>query len=95
MEDAARVAAREDVVWADVEGELVLLHSGTGAYFALNETGAELWRRLGGGGATEAELVDARVAAFWVERPEAERDVRALVGELREADLVVAAEGAR
>jgi PqqD family protein of HPr-rel-A system len=92
MTDATRLAARDDVVWADVEGELVLLHSGTGAYFALNESGAELWRRLGQDGASEAELVEALMAAYRVERPDAERDVRQIVDELRAADLVVAGE---
>ena len=97
MGHAARLAARDEVVWADVEGELVLLHSGTGDYYALNETGAVLVAPPSARTARKAQARRShgrrRRRVFEVQRPDAEWDVRALVDALREADLVVTGSG--
>jgi Coenzyme PQQ synthesis protein D (PqqD) len=86
-----RVAVEDSVVWADVEGELVLLRPETGAYYALNETGADVWRWLHDNPADEEELVDRLVAAYAVERWAADADVRRLLANLAAHGLVVIA----
>ena len=48
---------------------------------ALSETGDFIWARLEQG-ATEAELVDALLAEYEVDRPRAERGVRQFLAEL-------------
>lgn len=54
---------------------------------ALSESGALLWEKLEHG-ATEDELVDAMLAEYEVEREQAEADVRAFVGELRDEGII-------
>jgi predicted Rdx family selenoprotein len=83
-----RVAQEPSVVWADVEGELVLLLPETGGYFALNGTGAELWRLLAGGPAAEQELVGRLVGGYQVEPSRAAADVGRFLAELERHGLV-------
>jgi PqqD family protein of HPr-rel-A system len=83
-----RVAQEPSVVWADVEGELVLLLPETGGYYALNGTGAHLWRLLAGGPAAEQELVGRLVGGYQVEPPEAAADVGRFLAELERHGLV-------
>ena len=83
-----RVTPRETVVWADVEGELVLLRPETGAYYALNETAAAIWRLLADGPAAEHGLVGHLVDGYDVEPSVASADVRRLLAELQASGLV-------
>jgi hypothetical protein len=77
---------------ADIGGEIVLLHPQDGAYFALNETGAQLWRQLVAGAVPRGAAVRRAAAAVtdgWlVEAPHAERDLRELLDELARRRLV-------
>ena len=50
----------------------------------LNETGAFLWKLMAEKDCTEAELVDALLAEYEVEREIAEKDVHAVVELLKE-----------
>ena len=54
---------------------------------ALTESGALLWERLEQG-ATEAELAQALLAEYEVERGQAEADVRSFVAELRDKGVL-------
>jgi hypothetical protein len=83
-----RVTLKETVVWADVEGELVLLEPDTGAYYALNETGADVWRHLAGGPAGEQDLLDRLVDSYAVEPSVAAADLRRLLVALEASGLV-------
>jgi hypothetical protein len=83
-----RVALEPSVVWADVEGELVLLLPETGGYFALNQTGADLWRVLAGGAAAEPDLVGRLVDGYLVDPPVAAADVGRFLAELERNGLV-------
>jgi hypothetical protein len=83
-----RVTPKETVVWADVEGELVLLEPESGAYYALNETGADVWRQLAAGPAGERELLDRLVGGYAVEASVAAADLRRLLVELEASGLV-------
>jgi Coenzyme PQQ synthesis protein D (PqqD) len=83
-----RVALEPSVVWADVEGELVLLRPETGGYYALNGTGADLWRLLAGGPAAERELVGRLVDGYLVEPSTAAADVSRFLADLERHGLV-------
>lgn len=90
------IQVRASVLAADLGEEIVLLHPDDGAYFALNETGAQLWRLLRAGPLAEDTLtgtVAEQLAAGWmVDRRTAEDDVRALLAELAECGLVTGAQ---
>jgi len=77
---------------ADIGGEVVLSHPQDGSYFALNETGAHLWRRLGTTGVPRGAAIRAAAAAIseiWrIEAPRAEQDLRELLDELARRRLV-------
>lgn len=83
---AERYTPKPGLIETDLGSELILLDPETQEMFSLNPAGREAWRHLG----AEAlpAVVDRVVAAFEVERPTAEADVRALVRRLLEAGLV-------
>ena len=83
-----RVALGLSVVWADVKGELVLLRPETGGYYALNGTGADLWRLLADGPAAEEDLVGRLVGDYLVEPSLAAADVRRFLADLEGNGLV-------
>ena len=58
-----------------------------GGIVNLNETGAFLWRLLEKS-STESEMVDALLNEYEVDRETAEKDVKAFVEKLTEANLV-------
>ncbi|HEY1651158.1 MAG TPA: PqqD family protein [Acidimicrobiales bacterium] len=86
------VARSNDLETRTVEDELVLLDLRTQTYLSLNRTGARLWPLIAEG-TDRAALVDALRKRHEVSVEVAERDVDALVAQLREADLLQPAEG--
>lgn len=86
------VARSVDLEWRAVEDELVLLDLRTQRYLSLNRTGAELWPLIVEG-AERGALVQSLVDKHSVDKAVAERDVDALVTQLREADLLGPEEG--
>ena len=88
MKIAAQVKAGEHVVWNAVPGELVLLNADTGAYYALDAVGADLWRRL----METPSVADAKeflAARYEASAETVAADVDRLVGELLENGLLV------
>lgn len=77
----------EDVAWREVEGEIVVLDLTGGVYLSINDSGAALWSRLTEG-ATRAELADALVSEYEIDRDLALRDVDAFVAMLAEHKLL-------
>ncbi len=41
--NGATVSRNPDVIWDRVDGEMLLCHTGTGAFYTLNEVGAFIW----------------------------------------------------
>jgi len=77
----------DDVVYRELNGEIVLLHLGTDNIYALNETGARFWELLAAGSdrtAIRAQLLQE----FAVEPAELDVEIDALVAELARAGLV-------
>jgi coenzyme PQQ synthesis protein D (PqqD) len=77
----------EDVVYRELNGEIVLVHLGTDRIYALNETGARFWELLAAGGdraAISVQLLDE----FAVEPAKLDAEIEALVADLARAGLV-------
>jgi hypothetical protein len=80
-----------DVVHETIDGETILIHLGTGAYYSLDGVGAEIWQLV-----VEGASCDERVARI-AERYDADpalvrRTVEALVDELVGESLLTTAE---
>ena len=71
-----------------VGDETVLLDLASGHYFGVDGVGKLIWESVSDG-KTLAETVDAIVAEFDVEKPQAEADVTAFVGQLVQRGLLI------
>jgi Coenzyme PQQ synthesis protein D (PqqD) len=77
----------EDVVYRELNGEIVLVHLGTDRIYALNETGARFWELLAAG--SDRAAIRARLLQeFAVEPAELDVEIDALVAELARGGLV-------
>lgn len=88
---SAQIRVHPDVVWRDVDGEIVLLNVVTGQYFGLDEIGSRVWGILqqgGEAGRTIAQLVEQVVAEFDVDEPTALADLTSLFRQLVDQQLV-------
>ena len=84
-------AASEEVVTREVGGELVLLDLNSGQYFGLDPVGARIWELLSEQPRSLGNLCDAIEAEFDAPRTTIEADLIALVGGLKEQELIVSA----
>jgi Coenzyme PQQ synthesis protein D (PqqD) len=66
------------VLTAEVDGEIVMMSIEHSRYYALNETGGDIWRRIDPPCSFD-ELVDALASEYAVERATIAADVRALL----------------
>ena len=88
----------EDVVFRDIEGELIIvpLTSGIGdmedAIFTLNETGRAIWERLDGQRSLR-DMVEDLSAEYQSPAGEMERDVMGLATELLKRRMLVEVSG--
>ena len=82
-----KVRPARDVIYRELGGEMVLLNLQNGVYYGLNESGMQMWTLL-------AELkeprrvVDALEQEYAASRDQLERDLQALLTELREKGLI-------
>jgi hypothetical protein len=83
----------DDVLAAHLDGEAVLLHMVTKAYFRLNDTAAVIFRGLERGIGRE-RILDELCARFEVERDEADTEVERLLRELADRRLIDVADAA-
>jgi hypothetical protein len=86
----ATVRASKDVVWQEVEGQVVLLEMNAGRYYALDSVGSRMWEVL-----VEATSVaharDRLLALFDVDAETLDHDLAELIGRLAGARLLVVA----
>ncbi|HLB20343.1 MAG TPA: PqqD family protein [Gaiellaceae bacterium] len=76
-----------DVVYRELEGEMVLVHLGTNRIYSLNETGAKFWERLAAGD-ERAEIERLLLAEFKVEPAELRQEIDSMLQALAEEGLV-------
>lgn len=77
----------EDLSWRDVDDEIIVLDLQGSEYFAVNGSGAVLWRLLAVGTDEEA-LRGALVEQFEIDSELARTDVTTFLEELRSLGLV-------
>ncbi len=83
-----------DVVWREVDGEVVLLNVVTGQYFGLDAVGSQVWILLQSAGPKGVNLqtLSALVTGqFEVDLATAEQDLTALINDLLAQQLLVVA----
>jgi hypothetical protein len=78
----------QDVVWRDVDGEIVLLNVTSGHYFGLDGAASRIWQLLDDNGTSVAALCDTLSAEYDVDRATVDADVAALVDGLVGNQLV-------
>jgi len=85
-----RVSVASTVHARSTGEEVVLLHFGRGAYYALGDVGSAVWARLGAGESLGA-IADSIAREHTVDRAQALRDVIDLVRDLVREGLVTTA----
>ena len=83
---------KDGFILREVAGNFIVVAVGNAVkqfngVITLNEVGAFLWKKLAEG-ATESQLVDALLADYEVEKEVAEKDVRAFIEKLTQAELL-------
>jgi len=77
-----KIEISEDVVWRDLEGEVVILDLATQHYFGLTGAGNEMWHLIAEHGSSD-KIIDDLVARYEdVDPRKLERDFEKLVREL-------------
>ncbi|PYS79756.1 MAG: hypothetical protein DMF66_01655 [Acidobacteria bacterium] len=76
-----------DVLFRELEGEMVLLNKLSATYFSLNETGSEVWRRLSGH-ATVEEICQGMAETYHIPKEKLVADLTQLIEELLNAGLI-------
>jgi len=78
----------QKVTWELTDGEAVIVHFESSAYYGLNATGTYIWCRLADGGLDTGELAQ-RLAARYGRRPaEIAADVEGFLGSLKTEELI-------
>jgi len=83
----AAIRIRKDVVFRDLEGELVLLNLATGVYFGLDPIGTRIWALIDDGH-TADEIVNRITAEYEVGAEACRADLEKFFATLRDNDLV-------
>lgn len=83
-----RIPVRSDeIVWRNLEGELVLLNPNSGKYYGMNAVGCSFWEQIDGK-KTLAEIVDLLLAEYDVKREIIEKDIEELASVLEEKEII-------
>jgi hypothetical protein len=81
------IRLRQEIIWREIDGEVVVLDLEGSAYFTVGRSGRTLWP-LVVGGTSVAELANELVERFSLEREVAERDVRSFLDSLGREGLL-------
>jgi len=85
IESAVRIT--DDVIFNDLQGEVVLLNLKTGIYFGLDPVGTRIWQLIQDHGVL-GPVRDAMLQEFEVSAERLWEDLRDLVGRLADNELV-------
>jgi hypothetical protein len=88
LSDDAQIAPHPDVVFREVDGEVVLLNTSTGQYYSLDAVGSRVWSLLATG-VSRKTLQETLLAEFDVVETQLQADVDALVEQLAAHALIV------
>lgn len=82
-----RLRGGEELIWREIEGQVVVLDGRTWEYISVNETGRALWDLLVEG-TTKDGLVAFLLENYEVSPEMAQADVEAFLATLRDKDLL-------
>ena len=82
-----KIKISENVVWRDLEGEIVILNLTSGAYFSVDGVGTRIWVLMSERVATE-EIVRRLMSEFDVEETQLRNDMESLFRELASQGLI-------
>jgi len=88
-----RYRAIPEALVATLSDGAVLLNLQTKRYFSLNETGTRIWEQVHEGADAES-IVGTMIREYEVDEATARREVRRILDELMEAQLIVEEKGA-
>lgn len=77
----------DDLVWHDIDGDVIVLDTQENVYLSLSGSGALVWRRLAEG-ATQVDLRDLLVTNYGISTDQADADVNAFLQMLRDRSLL-------
>ena len=83
----AAIRIRKDVVFRDLEGELVLLNLATGVYFGLDPVGTRIWALIDEG-RTVDDIVHVMTAEYEIDADACRADLACFLATLRDNALV-------
>ncbi|MCO5141644.1 MAG: PqqD family protein [Oligoflexia bacterium] len=72
----------KNIHWKSVNGEAVLLHIGSGDYYALDKVGTFLWGQMAERSTAITDLIDSLVMEYDCNRDQAMRDAKEFCGSL-------------
>lgn len=87
---AVQFATNDAVMYAELDGEAVLLNIETGVYFGLDPLGTQIWQSLAEG-VDPDEIIERLLDEYEVERSRVQADVRAFLENLQRNGLIVVA----
>ena len=77
----------QDLVWREVEDEIIILDTRASVYASVNEAGRVLWLKLAEGASLE-DLSGELVRHYGLNEADATRDAEAFLQSLRDQDLL-------
>jgi hypothetical protein len=83
----AAIRIRKDVVFRELEGEMVLLNLATGVYFGLDAVGTRIWALIEAHRSSD-EIVETLTAEYEVDAATLGEDLARFVQTLRDNELV-------
>ena len=83
----SRVRISEDVVFRDLQGELVLLNLKTGVYFGLDPMGTRIWHLIQAHRSLK-NVLDSLVEEYEVTDTRCEQDLLGFVAKLRDNSII-------
>lgn len=78
----------DQVAWRVVDGEAVVIHHDTSAYYGLNRTGTFIWELLTDRARVLDDIVDRVAEKYDMPRQQVAEDVRAVLDRLQEESLL-------
>lgn len=80
----------EELIWREVEGEAVVVHASTSAYYGVNLSGTLLWKQLAAEATTPEELASSLESHFERDPEQARQEAAAFIEQALREGLVSA-----
>lgn len=88
ISDTTKVRKSKNVHWKAVDGEAVLLHFGSGDYFALDKVGTYLWSVVAEKPKSVKDLIDSLQLEYDCGQEQARKDTMEFCGQLMAEKLL-------